>query len=122
MKIDSLKNLANGDLVTGAGTAPDGDFISRVNQAINNFKGLIEMAQNARGATTQEPPRPRVMTDTGPGPSPKALPPAPLPSLLDKAIAAGFGDITVNEIMSQLGPRTLKELKGVLDNVTGTGK
>ncbi len=96
-------------LEVGPGSA-EGDWLSRVNLTINNFKELVKLAQQFRG---EEP------VDKEPGGIRTPNPPARSPGLLDYvqlAIQAGYGDTPIGKLIEQVSPHTLKQIMEIVKN------
>ncbi|MBA7696304.1 hypothetical protein ES703_104949 [subsurface metagenome] len=85
-----------------------GDWISRINLTINNFKELIKLAQQFRG---EEPKG----EDSNPRPNPNS--PTRTPGLADYihlAISAGYGDTPIGELIEQISPHTLNKIMEII--------
>ena len=92
-------------------SSAEGDWLSRVNLTINNFKELVELAKQFRG---EEP------VDKEPAPRLNPKTPARSPGLLDYvqlAIQAGYGDTPIGKLIEQVSPHTLKQIMEIVKNV-----
>ena len=89
---------------------PGGDWLSRINLTINNFKELVKLAQQFRGTNEETEGK-------EPGPRTNPKPPARSPGLVDYvrlAIQAGYGDTPVGKLIEQVSPHTLNQILEII--------
>lgn len=98
----------------------EGDFLTRVNATITNFKELGKIFMQFKGEQQQEEqPEPEPAPDRH---SPRQLaenPQAKTPGLFDYvqlAIQLGYGDMPIGKLIEQISPQTLKEVMEKLKN------
>jgi len=110
MRIDNPAALLKtaGDSLKPVTSSADGDFLSRVNTTINNFKELAKVVKQFRDNSEgeSEPVNPMPQTKA-PG----------LADYIQLAIENGHGDTKIEQIIKQVNPLTLKQIIGVLKNV-----
>lgn len=90
-----------------------GDFLSRVNSTITNFKELLKMVEQVRGGEEEEEPAAATSPKNSPNPQPRT------PGLLDYvqlAIKAGYGDVPIGKLIEQVSPHTLKKVMEIFQN------
>lgn len=90
-----------------------GDWISRINLTINNFKELIKLAQQFRGEEPKDQGSDRGQAHSNPNP----VAPARTPGLLDYvhlAIQAGYGNAPIGKLIEQISPHTLNEIMEII--------
>jgi len=83
-----------------------GDFLGRVRGTIIEFKELLKLVQEIRGMNaggSQEPGPPA--DNQGPGTSKAAV-----VKYLTAAVQRGYGDTTIEALLKQMGPYTLKQV------------
>jgi len=93
----------------------EGDFLTRVNATITNFKELAKIFSQLRPQQKEEPEEPA----REPTPKPLNNPQARAPGLLDYvqlAIKAGYGDIPIGKLIEQVSPHTLKKVMEIFQN------
>lgn len=79
-----------------------GDFLSRVNLTINNFKELVKLAREFKGSFPGEENEP--VNHTPPGRSPG------LADYVQLAIQAGYGEVPIGKLLEQISPYTLNQI------------
>lgn len=104
-------------------TASGDDFVARIQQTIKQFKGLLDAAKELQGLR----PAGKVEAVSEAKPHQSSQLPAPTPpktpgivQYLDLAIAGGYGDKTIGEILKALDAVKLKEVREIMKNVTRT--
>jgi len=85
------------------------DFLARINQTILNFKDLVKLFNQLKGATSGAPEQ---ETDS-------KAPPVQPPGLADYialAVKAGYGNMPISELIDKLGPLNLSQVLEVIKN------
>lgn len=123
MKVTMEELQALGKVLKPSGVSPtvagEGDFLARVNHTIKNFRELMEVARSIPGLGNPQASR-EVMPGDRPNPGASAGP-SPNPGLifLSKILNSPMADMTVTNILGEIGPLTLKQvIQGLL---TGGG-
>jgi len=117
-RIEDVKQLQTGIPGSLPGSMPGGpgeDWLGRVNATINNFKELVKLYQSLSGVNMgADNSVPDAMSDEGGKPG---LNKNTVVKYLDIAISQGYGDKTVDEILAEASPFTLKQIQEFLKHV-----
>ena len=110
MRIDNPAALLKTaeDSLKSAMPSADGDFLSRINLTINNFKELAKIVKQFKDNSEGESQATSTMPSTKtPG----------LADYIQLAIQNGYGDTKIDSIIKQISPLTLKQIIEVIKNV-----
>lgn len=119
MRHDKPASILNPGNIEPESSLPVGgdDWLSRVNLTINNFKELMKLFAQLRGNVGQG-------EDVEPNDRDSKLPDNPpsqaKPGLLDyiqMAINAGYGGVSIGQIIEKLSPYSLTQIMELLKNV-----
>jgi hypothetical protein len=111
MKITSIAQIAHvaGAAGEAAGAKGSGDIITRINETINNFKDLAKLARGMQEGARE----PEVVVRDVPNQKPPVLPAV---NILEAIVNSPLGDVPLGNLIGQLGPYTLKQLKEMARN------
>lgn len=115
MKIRSLEEIAKkSDLtpaIKGGGTAQgEGDFLTRINNTIENFRGLVKDA----GINNLTPNQ---VVDQGDNvKTTEQNKESELANLIGILIKFGYGDTPIGQLLQKVSPFTLKQIVEVMQN------
>jgi len=115
MKFDSLKAMTTPTPDIGQ-VAPSGDdWLSRVNSTLTNFRELLKAVNQMKGMAGNTDPHtgdantPALRSQMTAAPSSGQL-----SRFFDLIISQGYGNATVNDLMAQVGPLTVKQIQELL--------
>lgn len=90
--------------VPGLGAGKPDDVIARINDTITNFKSLVVLVRQEQAKQAAEKP---------------AAGGLDLGGLADILIKRGFGDTPIGQLLENIAPATLNQLKGAAKNEPG---
>ena len=105
--VDIISSTSETELLSPGG---GGDFLSRVNLTISNFKELLKMFKEIKGLTGENPDNEKR------GGNPPANPSSGIAQFVQLLIAAGYGDTQVGELLDRVRPYTIKQIVAMVKN------
>jgi len=121
-KFNDLSKMPGGPVAGIAGESQSNDFLSRVNETAKNIKAILDIAMSSRSATA--PTERQIMRNTD-GPPVKQLEapkqPSEIAQLMQIAIAFGYGNKSIKELIELIGPFTINQIVDVLQKAVTSG-
>jgi len=93
------------------GAVPGDDMVSRINAAITNFKGVLELANELRNKEPNEGIQLGTNPKQGPG----------LSDYIQLINKAGLGDTPIGKIIEQISPHSINKIVELLKNARPEG-
>jgi len=108
-KIKSLEQITPGQ--TGQTPVPSNDLLSRADNLITNFKGLMQMAiAHKQGQSLQSTQSPESEPEGG---QPRQ---SEIATLMQILVKFGYGNTPVGKLLEQVSGFTINQIMGVLQN------
>jgi hypothetical protein len=124
-KFNDAAKMPGGPTSGIAGEQPQGgDFLSRVNETAKNIKAVLDIAMSSRNAPAQQPAERQIMRNSD-GPPVKQIEapkqPSEIAQLMQVAIAFGYGNKSIKELIELVGPFTINQIVDVLQKAVQRG-